>query len=41
MLGTAESSASVYGWLGPWKIFSASATSWIRPRYLTALRSAS
>ena len=39
-LGTADSSASVYGWLGPRKTVSESPTSMIRPRYITAIRSA-
>ena len=39
-LGTADSSASVYGWFGPWKTVSESPTSMIRPRYMTAIRSA-
>ena len=38
--GTADSSASVYGWFGPLKTGSESPTSMIRPRYMTAIRSA-
>ena len=39
-VGTADSSASVYGWCGPSKISSVRPISMIRPRYITAMRSA-
>ena len=39
-LGTADSNASVYGWCGPSKIWSVVPTSWMRPRYITTMRSA-
>ena len=32
--------ASVYGWLGPLNTSSVGPTSWMRPRYITAMRSA-
>ncbi len=38
--GTADSSASVYGWFGPLNTASERPTSMIRPRYITAIRSA-
>ena len=38
-LGTADSRASVYGWLGPSKICLVVPSSMIRPRYMTAIRS--
>ncbi len=38
--GTADRSASVYGWFGPPKTASDAPTSMIRPRYMTAIRSA-
>ena len=37
--GTAENSASVYGWCGPMKTVSAGPTSITRPRYSTTIRS--
>ena len=39
-LGTADSSASVYGWCGPSKIWSVVPSSCNRPRYITTMRSA-
>ena len=40
IFGIADRSASVYGWFGPRKTVSESPTSMIRPRYMTAIRSA-